>query len=291
MNGGKEELKSPSNLHKKIEQKIKSLLCDEQFLQDAEVVRSGFPEQVKDANQLESSYIAETKKLVALAIEKGYLPSDPKFKRLPEYKSHQALFLTRDKKRSLLFRDMEARPAVSLLLIKYKLLPKKAWLRPVINFLFYKEFSQPFFGSLGSLVRITSSKKVDIPDLIQKLGNKNFEVVVKNEGFGENAVFIRLFENTSKQDVVAGWKYIAEVRDRVLGGRRYYPLKNLGLGKQIVDLDRSNPRIKGKEWKSSDWEKQNVLFGETSDAKIENKNISKIRINRHRHKKRFGTKS
>ena len=103
----------------------------------------------------------------------------------------------------------------------------------------------------------------------------------------EVALYLRILPDTSLQDVKNGWAEVEKARNFLFGKNRFYPLKNLELAKQILDIDKKYGIRKG----ISDYNKQDIIFGGKETFEEEDTGIRKIKQNRHRYRKRFGLTS
>ena len=106
----------------------------------------------------------------------------------------------------------------------------------------------------------------------------------------ERELLLRIYPDTALDDIRKSWAYVKKIQlvlKKEYGTKQWYPLKNLGLAKKVMEVDKKL----GIRKCASDWDKQNEIFGETDNFKKEDGGINKIKQTRHRYKKRFGLKS
>jgi hypothetical protein len=298
MNGGSGKQVISQYPHKKINQKIALLLCNPNFLKDIEKTRKSRKNLIDRIKKLEDASNDCNKKIYDLMIEKGMKPPfNIAEQSSPEIRANFKLLIQYAEKQSDLESDPYLKEDVKKILQQYDLSPETAWEFSVMNFILHGKFSDPLLAHFDFRL-LPFNKKEKFQEEMKSLSNlmisrdmmgNNFCVFLeKDNQTNEPVVLIRLFNNTSKKDIVSGWKYIASIRDSALKkGKRFYPLKNLDLANRINRLDKDG-NLK------SDWEKQEEIFGEVASAnfgEVESQRRKKIKQTRSRYKKRFGTKS
>ena len=289
MNGGKKKKKTSSSElpNEKIDQKLKLILGDQGLLRDAGILRGELKKgpvgkMVEEAIKLDASFSASMREQIA-----SNSPLD-----WASFSKHDFLAKTQ------IENNPTVRDAARVLAAKYDLRPLESWAQSLVSLILYGYCYPPSFDSLRALTpllnRTNPENRNEVMDAIYKLREQNFGIETRKDDYtGKVSLFVELFENTSKNDIVGGWGAIKKIKDLALGKKNFYPLKNLDLANKIFALDDKFPKSKDKnDWESKDWEKQNKIFGETSDFETENKNMAKIKRVRHFYKKkRFGTKS
>jgi len=276
VNGGINWPKKPQDAHKKIRQKVDLLLLDKGFVGDVENLRTGSLRSV----------VREAIRLNDLSNQEffGFVRKDK------DLSVHLKTYLDLCAKRSEIEKSDRLTSAILSLIKTYKLFPEAAWLPRLTDFILYGELRRPVFISAPSLAKLNLSpdQHNKVVTALYDLGENNFGIEIREETrTGEIAFFIRVLENTAKQDIVAGWGNVSVVRDAIFGKKNFYPLKSLDLAKKIREVDAGDSS-------NSDWDKAEKIFGEAKGAgwgKTERKRKRKIQQTRSRYKKRFGTKS
>jgi hypothetical protein len=282
MNGGKKKKRIPASGYpnERISQKLKLILGNPRLLRDAGILReelkkSSVGKMVEEAINVDASFSASVHKQMAL--------NKPLLDRA---------LLSKYLAKSKIEDDSMVRNAALVLAAKYDLRPLGAWAQSLVSLILYGHCNPPSFDSLSSLTsllnRANPKVRDEVFDAISELRKQNFGMTaIRDRYTGNLSIFIELFQNTSKNDIVAGWGAIKKIKDLALGKRNFYPLKNLDLANKISSLDESKKSV-------SDTEKMEEIFGEAGGAnfgKIEEKRKRKIKQTRSRYKKRFGTKS
>ena len=260
--------------HKKIIQKEKLLFSNPEFNNDIKKLRTKLKPLMIKTEKLEAEHRKIMEKCFFYS-KSGKPELPPKYPKLLD--KHIKEYSEKDK---TLWMDEDLNVAVYELMNKYKLYPKSYWWAGLTDFILRDFFLPPsqFFDETKKYF-IGKSKSLNLDD-------KNFGLMVENEE-NEIALYLRILPDTSLQDVKNGWAEIEKARNFLFGKKRFYPLKNLELAKQILNIDKKYGIRKGV----SDYNKQDMIFGEKETFKEEDVGIRKIKQNRHRYKKRFGLKS
>ncbi|MDP3948615.1 MAG: hypothetical protein Q8Q17_01550, partial [bacterium] len=253
--------------HKKLHQKIRLLLANPTFQKDVNDIKKRFStaiEQVSNARQKLDLAItnSEEKRLKILA--DSWL-----------------------KKHLEVVRTPALHKKINGILTKYALSPKESWMGALSNFLLYGGSMIPLSGINQTITFPTPKEESDFEShMVNSLVGQNFGMVIEKER-KETMLFVRIYDDTSLEDIKKGWKLIDEARRKVLSKKRFYPLKNLELAEKINKVDIKNPGM-------TDWEKQQEIFGEVSAqnwGEIETQRRRKVKQTRSRYKKRFKPKS
>ena len=160
-----------------------------------------------------------------------------------------------------------------------KLSPVEYW-KEVIKIYILMKIHVPvtYFLKLGLANSFLKNETFKVsPDL-------NFPIkAIENERTKEQELFTQITEDTSLGDYKKNWNLISayqkKMRERK-GIKRYYPLKNLGIEKELKKLDKRG---------EPDSIKQEKIYGEITGLKFgeeENKRMARLRQIRHRSKKR-----
>ncbi len=258
--------------HKKIQQIMDLLLANPRFREDAKNAKKRLNRIIEKAGYIQAILDKEIAKVMdsnGRTSAKGILKA---FKRLRP----SGYF----NKRITPLEEKKINEEVEALTKKYNLHPKESWYGSIKKFILFDNLEPP--SNFFSRKEITL-----VADTEELFRQQNFGIKMD---LNEPALFIRVYSNTSLGDVKKGWKLIENLRNRtymLYGKKRFYPLKNLSLAKQILGIDNKDGVRKGV----TDWVKRNEIFGDTDDFKEEDKGIGKIKITRHRYKRRFGLKS
>jgi hypothetical protein len=212
-----------------------------------------------------------------------------------ELKSYEALvkrieesLATANIERDRLFSEPAFKKAVSTIFERYKpryrLAPKDLWCFIISNFILLGKKITPWEFDIppSVIARFAYNQK-----LFQLPGNNFGLRVIKNINTKEQELYVRIFKDTSKNDIVNGWNLIDETRKAVLGQGRYYPMKNLNLYERLANEDKESSDV-------SDYEKADNIFGGDGDSRalsLSGKRKKQLQQVRYRRKKGFGTKS
>jgi hypothetical protein len=271
----------------KIKQQIDLLKINEDFLNDIDFLK------IKWKNFLKQ-YIAPMKKIEDLCfqiIQRASIKKEtpPKLKKQEEknLKDWGEIF-----RKGKLFTNTKFNKDIFNLSKKYKLYPINLWQYPLTFYILTNDFEQPNIWFGIKLLEIISQK-----ELIQLPKNMNFDVEVrKNKETREQELFIQIFESTSWRDLKKHWKVINDLQERLKKEKgiqkRYYPKKNLEIGKQLAKLDKLKyeqyyePTLdKWIDKKITDQRKALEIYeNDFFDLKEEQKIKNKIKQIRHRHK-------
>ena len=152
---------------------------------------------------------------------------------------------------------------------KFKLYPSEEWSNIIISLI--------FFSTGTSFLNATMYND---PFLLHK--TKNCVVSKrKNDLTNEEELFIKIYPDTSLDDIKESWKVIMihqVLLRKQFNSKRFYPFKNLETAKKIKELDTK---------KMSDWERQEEVYGRSDGpnwGKEEVKKKARVRQIRHRSK-------
>lgn len=111
---------------------------------------------------------------------------------------------------------------------------------------------------------------------------KNCDVIFqKNLLTNEKELFIKIFPDTSLEDIKITWKEIVKTQKRLrenIGWKRFYPKTSIPTAKKLKELDTKD---------IDDWQKQEIIYGESRGAdwgKKEVKRKANLRQIRKRYK-------
>jgi hypothetical protein len=160
--------------------------------------------------------------------------------------------------------DQKMLRAVADLAKKYKL-PFDQWRDGLIDLIFYGRFTDP------------------VDDFMT--GN-NFGIIIETNKFtGEKELYLRIYGDTSRDDVVAGWSSIKKIQKQYGIVKRFYPIPNLSIEKLVREVDEHHAGEK-----MPDRKREKLIFP-SDDPRGSKQRIIATRVLRHRDKKRFRTES
>jgi hypothetical protein len=173
---------------------------------------------------------------------------------------------------------------------RFKFSPTWGWRYTITMFLLFEERTTPWRIDVPPDVFAALHAEDHGDNALNKL---NFEIkVIEHPITGKPELYIQILDTTASKDVAIGWRFVEAAQRVVLGKKRFYPKKNLGLSEQVFELDRKMGKGFG-----SDWEKRDIIFGESGEAFTpksaakESKERKKIKQTRYSYKRRFDSKS
>lgn len=282
-----------TKINKKIVQKLKELLVDRSFIEEVESLRNGLcKDLVRETAQIFENIQKITNEAISVITKK-----DISFESFEKTKGGRKILKTLSEylHATIVVKENPILEEASALLVrKYKLIPAKSWINTISTYILTGEIKMPdFFDLSPNLVLLEEGEKIRLNEKLTHLGlelelnKENFGIFIEEKSNELPIVYIQLFGNTCKEDIVSGWGKIAKIRDKIYAEKRYYPKRSLDLAAKILDMDLNKNNL-------SDWEKQGEIFGEIPNldfGRIENQRKKKIKNIRQRYNKRSGPKS
>jgi len=152
----------------------------------------------------------------------------------------------------------------------FKLYPSDEWSSVITFLIFDNDKAKSFLD------------KCYFTDPMLLSGIKNCSIVKRlHDLTGESELMIKIYPDTSLDDIKISWKAISKEQALLRGEhkkKRWYPLRNIEIAKKIQQLKKDS---------ISDWEVQEKLFGEITDinfGKEERRRCARIRQTRKRYK-------
>ncbi len=272
MQGWLSEAKNP-----KIEQTIRLLKINKEFLKDVAVLRKKWPSFIEKHKTAIDKIIIELIKMAYQGFLKKEKPSD-----VVEKAKKKNLFRSEEPTKENLFTaNTKFNQDILDLCEKYKLYPISLWRYRVAIFIVTNDFSIS-----NKLAGMDLAKYLSPEEISQIPEDMNFSLKIeKNKDTKELELFIQVYETTSLRDLKKYWHMVKHSQDKLKKAKkidkRYYPKKGLETAEKLFTLDKTKSK--------SDWEKHDAIYGEPTssskkDGEKETKKTKNLKRIRYRYK-------